>query len=104
MIFLKIKLKIIFKKQYTAVCAKDSSGLYDFNLTIQLINLVKENNLDYAVDIYHVYGSDVSPALKAWNDIKGDLIGTGGHSSLGFERTNYKELENTIKLLLAYLL
>ena len=43
-------------------------------------------------------------ALKAGNDIRGGLIGPGVHASHGMERTHYKALENTIKLLLAYLL
>ena len=63
----------------------------------------KNNNIDYAVDIYPMYGSDVSAALRAGNDIRGALIGPGVHASHGMERTHYKALENTIKLLLAYL-
>ena len=89
---------------YTDQCAKDSSGPYDYNMTTKLINLAKENNLSYAVDIYPMYGSDVSAALRAGNDIRGALIGPGVHASHGMERTHYKALENTIKLLLVYLL
>ncbi|KFX56335.1 aminopeptidase, partial [Clostridium botulinum] len=87
-----------------SICAKDSSGPYDYNMTTKLINLVKENNIDYAVDIYPMYGSDVSAALRAGNDIRGALIGPGVHASHGMERTHYKALENTIKLLIAYLI
>lgn len=58
-----------------SICAKDSSGPYDYNMTTELINLAKENNLSYAVDIYPMYGSDVSAALRAGNDIRGALIG-----------------------------
>lgn len=91
--------------EYTvSICPKDSSGPYDFGMTTKLINLAKENNIDYAVDIYPMYGSDVSAALRAGNDIKGALIGPGVHASHGMERTHYKALENTIKLLLLYLI
>lgn len=86
-----------------SICPKDSSGPYDFGITTELINLAKSNNIDYAVDIYPMYGSDVSAALRAGNDIRGALIGPGVHASHGMERTHYKALENTIKLLLAYL-
>lgn len=86
-----------------SICAKDSSGPYDFGITTELINLAKKNNIDYAVDIYPMYGSDVSAALRAGNDIRGALIGPGVHASHGMERTHYKALENTIKLLVAYL-
>lgn len=84
-------------------CAKDSSGPYDYAMTTELINLAKENNIDYAVDIYPMYGSDVSAALRAGNDIKGALIGPGVFGSHGLERTHYNALENTMKLLIAYL-
>ncbi|MGL4849688.1 MAG: M42 family metallopeptidase [Clostridium sp.] len=86
-----------------SICAKDSSGPYDFNMTTDLVNLAKENNIDYAVDIYPMYGSDVSAALRGGNDIRGALIGPGVHASHGMERTHYIAIENTIKLLIAYL-
>ena len=86
-----------------SICAKDSSGPYDYGMTTKLVNLAKDNNIDYAVDIYPMYGSDVSTALRAGNDIRGALIGPGVHASHGMERTHYKALENTIKLLCLYL-
>ena len=86
-----------------SICAKDSSGPYDYGMTTKLVNLAKDNNIDYAVDIYPMYGSDVSAALRAGNDIRGALIGPGVHASHGMERTHYKALENTIKLLCLYL-
>ncbi len=86
-----------------SICAKDSSGPYDYHMTTQLIQLAKDNNLNFAVDIYPMYGSDVSAALRAGNDIKGALIGPGVHASHGMERTHYNALDNTIKLLYLYL-
>lgn len=86
-----------------SICAKDSSGPYDYELTTHLINLAKANQLNYAVDIYPYYGSDVSAALRGGNDIKGALIGPGVHASHGMERTHYQAIENTIKLILAYI-
>ena len=67
------------------------------------VNLAKKNKLNYAVDIYPMYGSDVSAALRGGNDIRGALIGPGVHASHGMERTHVSALENTIKLLTAYL-
>lgn len=86
-----------------SICAKDSGGPYDFNMTTDLVNLAKDNNLSYVVDIYPFYGSDVGAALKGGNDIRGALIGPGVHASHGMERTHYNALENTIKLLYLYL-
>ena len=66
--------------------------------------LAKANNLKHAIDIYPFYGSDVSAALRAGNNIKGALIGPGVHASHGMERTHYSALENTMQLVYNYLL
>lgn len=86
-----------------SICAKDSGGPYDYNMVTKLINLAKDNELKYAVDIYPMYGSDVGAALRGGNDIRGALIGPGVHASHGMERTHYSAFENTIKLLYSYL-
>lgn len=86
-----------------SICAKDSGGPYDYNMVTKLVNLAKDNELKYAVDIYPMYGSDVGAALKGGNNIRGALIGPGVHASHGMERTHYSAFENTIKLLYLYL-
>lgn len=86
-----------------SICAKDSGGPYDYNMVTKLINLAKDNELKYAVDIYPMYGSDVGAALRGGNDIRGALTGPGVHASHGMERTHYSAFENTIKLLYSYL-
>lgn len=85
------------------ICAKDSSGPYDYELRKRLINLAKENNLNYKIDIYPYYGSDGSAALRAGYDFKVGLIGPGVDASHSFERTHKEAIENTIKLGLLYL-
>ncbi|HSN67258.1 MAG TPA: M42 family metallopeptidase [Fusibacter sp.] len=87
-----------------SICAKDSSGPYDYDFTSKLMALAKANNLKHAIDIYPFYGSDVSAALRAGNNIKGALIGPGVHASHGMERTHYSALENTMQLVYNYLL
>ena len=86
-----------------SICAKDSGGPYDYNMVTDLVNLAKDNKLNYAVDIYPFYGSDVGAALRGGNDIRGALIGPGVSASHGMERTHYDALENTIKLICYYL-
>ncbi len=89
--------------EYTvSICAKDSSGPYDYDMTSKLISLAKENEIDYVVDIFPHYSSDVSAALRAGNDICGALIGQGVHASHGMERTHESGLQNTLKLLKVY--
>ncbi len=87
-----------------SICAKDSSGPYDYEITSQFIELAKKNNINYAVDIYPMYGSDVSAALRGGNNVKGALIGPGIAASHGMERTHIKAVENTFELLRAYIL
>ena len=86
-----------------SICAKDSGGPYDYELTTRLINLAKENNLNYTVDIFPYYGSDVSCAYRAGKDLKGALIGTGVSASHGMERTHIQGIEATLKLIFSYL-
>jgi putative aminopeptidase FrvX len=90
-------------EQMVSVCCKDSSGPYDYRITSDLINLAKANGLQYACDVYPFYGSDVSAALRGGQDLRGGLIGPGVHASHGMERTHAKGIENTIRLLLAYI-
>jgi len=90
--------------EYTVtICAKDSSGPYDYEMTNALIALAKEKGIDYVIDIFPHYSSDVSSALRAGNDIRGALIGQGVHASHGMERTHKLGLENTFKLIKAYI-
>lgn len=85
------------------ICAKDSTGPYDFELRKRLIDLAKEDGLSYKVDIYPYYGSDGSAALRAGYDFKVGLIGPGVDASHSFERTHREAIENTVKLGIAYL-
>ncbi len=86
-----------------SICAKDSGGPYDYDVTTELIRLAKKHKLDYAVDIYPFYGSDVEGALAAGYDVKHGLIGPGVFASHGYERTHTKGVDNTLKLLRAYI-
>jgi len=86
-----------------SICAKDSSGPYDYELVTRLANLAKDNTISYAIDIYPFYGSDVSAALRAGHDIRGTVIGPGVSASHGMERSHVDAVENTFKLLVAYL-
>ncbi len=87
-----------------SIAAKDSGGPYDYELTTRLIKLAKENNVNYVVDIFPYYGSDVGAAYRAGRDLKGALIGQGVHASHGMERTHLDGIVNTMKLLTLYLL
>jgi putative aminopeptidase FrvX len=86
-----------------SICAKDSGGPYDYDVTNDLINIAEREKLDYAVDIYPFYGSDVEASLHAGYDIRHGLIGPGVFASHSYERTHRKAVENTLKLLAGYI-
>ncbi len=86
-----------------SICAKDSHGPYDYNFTSELIDLAKANSIDFAIDVYPYYGSDIGAMWSAGYDIPGALIGTGVHASHGMERTHFDGIANTISLILLYL-
>lgn len=86
-----------------SIAAKDSGGPYDYELTTRLINLAKDNNINFVVDIFPYYGSDVGAAYRSGRDVKGALIGQGVHASHGMERTHLDGIINTMKLLYLYL-
>lgn len=90
-------------EQQVSICAKDSSGPFDYEMTSRLIHMAEENDIDYAVDDYPYYSSDAAVAWKAGCDAPGALIGSGVHASHGMERTHIDGLMNTLKLVMCYL-
>lgn len=90
------------KETDVSICAKDSSGPYDYVMTGRLIELAEALAIPYTVDIYPMYGSDASAALRGGNNIRAALIGPGVHASHSMERTHKQAVVNTAKLLAAY--
>jgi len=86
-----------------SICAKDSSGPYDYEFRKRLVDLAQKKNIPYKVDVYPFYGSDGSAALRAGNDFRVALIGMGVAASHGTERTHIKGIEATIDLCMAYI-
>ncbi|MEM7101921.1 MAG: M42 family metallopeptidase [Bacteroidota bacterium] len=91
------------KETACSICAKDSSGPYDFEMRKKLIDLARKFEIPFEVDIYPFYGSDGSAALRAGNDFRVGLIGPGVSASHGVERTHKKGIEATIDLCWAYM-
>ncbi|MBQ8345256.1 MAG: M42 family metallopeptidase, partial [Clostridia bacterium] len=87
-----------------SICAKDAAAPYDYELTCRLIELAKEAECEYAVDVYYRYGTDANAALRAGNNIRGACFGMAVYCSHGMERTHIDGLEQTARLILAYAL
>lgn len=86
-----------------SICAKDSGGPYDYGMVSRLVALAKAGGVDYAVDVYPHYGSDVGAAWRSGMDARGALIGPGVHASHGMERTHLDGLNATLRLAGLYL-
>jgi putative aminopeptidase FrvX len=86
-----------------SICAKDSSGPYDYMFRKRLTELAVANNIPHRVDIYPFYGSDGSAALRAGQQFRVALIGMGVAASHGVERTHKIGIQATIDLCLAYM-
>jgi putative aminopeptidase FrvX len=90
------------KETDVSICAKDSGGPYDYEMTSKLIELAKQLEIPYVVDIYPRYSSDATAALHGGHNIRAALIGPGVHASHAMERTHKEAIFNTTKLLAAY--
>ncbi len=56
------------------------------------------------MDVFYRYGTDGSAAVRAGNDLRSAAFGMAVYGSHGMERTHITGLENTMNLLLAYVL
>ena len=90
-------------ERMVSICAKDSGGPYNYDVTSALAETAKEEGLDYAIDVYPHYGSDVETTLKAGHDVRHALIGPGVYASHGYERSHRDGAENTFRLIQAYI-
>ena len=86
-----------------SICAKDSTGPYDFKMRQNLVRVAKAGHIPFKQDIYPFYGSDGSAALSAGNDLRVGLIGPGVAASHATERTHKKGIQATIDLCDAYI-
>lgn len=89
-------------ERQVSICAKDSAGPYNYDVVTNMIKAAKDNNIDFAVDVYPFYGSDVDVTLGAGFDIRHGLIGAGVYASHGYERSHRDGVENTLRLLMNY--
>lgn len=89
-------------ERMVSICAKDSRGPYCREIVLKLVETAEKCGAEYAVDVYPYYSSDVDVALSAGYDVKHGLIGAGVYASHGYERSHRDGVENTLKLLVAY--
>ena len=89
-------------ERMVSICAKDSGGPYNYDVVSDLAAATKAAGLDYAIDVYPHYGSDVEATLTAGFDIRHGLIGPGVYASHNYERSHMDGVRNTFELLRSY--
>lgn len=90
-------------EKQVSICVKDSGGPYSYEVVDKLVKAAKKEKADYALDVYPHYGSDVEATLRAGNDVRHGLIGSGVYASHGYERSHIDGVLNTLKVLKGYL-
>jgi putative aminopeptidase FrvX len=86
-----------------SICAKDSSGPFDYALRQKIVSIAEKNKIPYKVDIYPMYGSDAAAALRTGIDAKHALFGPGVDASHSFERLHRDSLNATTELTVKYI-
>ena len=91
-------------EETVSICSKDAFSPYDRELTTKVIDIAKEAEVDYVVDVFYHYSTDGGGAIKAGNNVQAAAFGPGTFSSHGMERTTIHAVEETQRLLLEVLL
>ncbi len=86
-------------EHHLSICAKDSSGPYDYTFRRELVELARREKLPHVVDVYPYYGSDGSAALRGGGQFRVALAGPGVAASHGVERTHEEALQATVALM-----
>ncbi|MCA9962526.1 MAG: M20/M25/M40 family metallo-hydrolase, partial [Anaerolineales bacterium] len=106
---LTVDMAVVAPKQTSdeysvTICAKDSAGPYHLAFRRELEALAAAHQIPYRTDIYPHYGSDGEAYWRAGADVRVGLIGPGVDASHHYERTHRDSLEQTARLIAAYLL
>lgn len=87
-----------------SLCAKDSSGPFNYELRKKITDICEKNKIPYKVDIYPYYGSDAAAALRTGVDAKHMLFGPGIAASHSYERVHKDSMDATVELVIRYIL
>ncbi|HQK25812.1 MAG TPA: M42 family metallopeptidase [Synergistaceae bacterium] len=85
------------------IAARDSRSPYHLPLRRRLTSLARERGIDFRTDVFYRYGSDATIAVLQGADVAFACFGPGVDATHHYERTHRKALEETARLLVAYL-
>lgn len=90
-------------EQMVSICAKDGGGPYHYDVVSRLVKTAEKYDLNYAIDVYPHYHSDVDASLRSGYDIRHGLVGPGVYSSHNYERSHTDGVMQTFELLRHYI-
>lgn len=92
------------KETGVTIAMGDMTGPFDYHLTRKLIDLCRDNDIDFQRDHFEHYRSDNASAVEGGADIRTALITFGVDASHGYERTHIDAPVSVAQLVTAYVL
>lgn len=90
------------RERGVTLCAQDTSGPFDRELTRHLRRLCREHGIGCQTDIFRYYYSDANSAIIAGHDVRHALVTFGTDATHGYERTHSDSLTSVARLLVLY--
>ena len=87
-----------------SIAAEDAFSVYDFGLRKRLTQICKEKDIKYCTDVFNGYQSDGSQAMRSGYDCRVACIGPALRFSHSYERTHERAIEQTMRLVIHYLM
>ncbi|MEE4144876.1 MAG: osmoprotectant NAGGN system M42 family peptidase [Halieaceae bacterium] len=84
------------------LCAQDTSGPFDLELTRHLRGLCRDYHIGHQTDVFRYYYSDANSAIIAGHDVRHALVTFGTDATHGYERTHRDSLTSIAGLLVLY--
>lgn len=84
------------------LCAQDTSGPFDRQLTHHLRRLCRDHGIGCQTDIFRYYYSDANSAIIAGHDVRHALVTFGTDATHGYERTHRDSILSVARLLVLY--
>jgi peptidase M42 family hydrolase len=84
------------------IAMMDGAGPFDYHLTRKMIDICRDQEIEYSRDVFRHYRSDSASAIEAGNDTRTALLGFGVDGSHGYERTHLSSLRSVAQLVGLY--
>jgi putative aminopeptidase FrvX len=91
------------REDAVSIVAQDSTGPFDYEFRNRLVNLARQHEIDFELDVFVHYGSDSEAVLKRGENTRTALIGPGTDASHAMERTHINGIKASFQLIHEYI-